>query len=265
MIIKYICSNRDEFSLYSASLAVSDGSYHLYKWIVNKDEEFERKAQEYDLTFQLRGTLDERKLILNQMTNDFERDIVNQEPGTFVFGEYSIKGYVIESSTHASRDMPSRSERKIKLYCPSGFWVKTSKYNFKTESVKTSNAKKYSYRYPYRYAASNSLKSVSNEGYSPSNFRMFIYGPASNPTIFVGENKYLVNITLADNERLEIDSRNETILKILEDGTKENAFHLREKGRNFFKKIPTGVSNVSWSGKISFDIEVDVERSEPRW
>lgn len=75
----------------------------------------------------------------------------------------------------------------------------------------------------------------------------------------------LVNIVLEQGERLEIDSRTRTVTKISKNGEQVNAFHNREKGKKFFKKIPPGRQKVVWSGKFDWDLVIYEERSEPRW
>ena len=75
----------------------------------------------------------------------------------------------------------------------------------------------------------------------------------------------MVNIVLESGERLEIDSRTETITKVMAFGEKVNAFHNREKGKTFFVRIPPGRQNVSWTGKFGWDLTIYEERSEPKW
>lgn len=94
---------------------------------------------------------------------------------------------------------------------------------------------------------------------------LVIYGPVVNPQVIIGDKSYLVNIVLEQGERLEIDSRTRTVTKISKNGEQVNAFHNREKGKKFFKKIPPGRQKVVWSGKFDWDLVIYEERSEPRW
>ena len=263
MIIKYVSSNRDEFEFYSTHMKASEGNYHEYAWKM-LDGGFQREMAEYELTFVVRGTESERKSIIDRMTNAFETDIAQQNPGRFIFGDYSISGYVTFSSTYAS-EMSNRTERRVKISCTSGFWEKQKGYSFATEKANAKGTKRYPNRYAYRYAARKSEKMIINDGYAPAQFNIYIYGPAVNPDIYIGENRYSITVTLMENERLEIDSKNETIFKILNDGTKVNEFGSRQKGINFFKGIAPGVNSVMWYGDLTFDINLKIERSEPEW
>ena len=104
-----------------------------------------------------------------------------------------------------------------------------------------------------------------NPHFTDAKFTLVIYGPVVNPQVIIGEKSYLVNIVLEQGERLEIDSHTRTVTKISKNGEQVNAFHNREKGKKFFKKIPPGRQKVVWSGKFDWDLVIYEERSEPRW
>ena len=143
-------------------------------------------------------------------------------------------------------------------------WIGENPYVFHSYEVTSKDNKRYPGKYGYRYANGLSNNFVVNPHFFDSNFTLRIYGPVTNPQVNIGGNAYLVNIALEDGERLEIDTRSETIYKILRKGSKENAFHCRKKGVYFFKKISPGRQGVSWSGKFNFDLIIYEERSEPQ-
>lgn len=66
-------------------------------------------------------------------------------------------------------------------------------------------------------------------------------------------------------EYLAIDSRSRTIIKVTKNGERENLYHNRQKGRNFFRKIDPGRQPISWTGKFDFDLIIYEERGEPKW
>ena len=106
---------------------------------------------------------------------------------------------------------------------------------------------------------------IQNPHFTDANFTLVIYGPVTNPQVTIGGNSYLVNIVLEQGERLEVDSRTRTVTKISKNGEHINAFHNREKGKTFFRKIPPGRQTVVWTGKFDWDLILYEERSEPRW
>ena len=104
-----------------------------------------------------------------------------------------------------------------------------------------------------------------NESPYDTQFRMSIYGPVREPLVMINGCRYYVNVLLEENEYLEINSRVGTIYKTLNDGTKENCFHLREMDNAVFTPISPGRNRVSWSGEYRFDLTIFEERSEPKW
>lgn len=106
---------------------------------------------------------------------------------------------------------------------------------------------------------------IQNPHLTEANFSLVIYGPVTNPAVNIGGQNYLANIVLETAERLEIDSRTETVTKVMANGERVNAFHNREKGETFFKRIPPGRQAVAWTGKFNWDLTIYEERSEPKW
>ena len=128
-----------------------------------------------------------------------------------------------------------------------------------------SDNKRYPGSYPYRYANGLSSNYIINPHFTDANFQLIIYGPVVNPQVTIGSTPYLVNIVLEEGEYLIIDSRSETITKVMNKGERINAFHNRQKGRKFFQKIPPGRQLIAWTGKFDFDLIIFEERGEPRW
>lgn len=99
----------------------------------------------------------------------------------------------------------------------------------------------------------------------PSDFELIIYGPCVNPRILVNEYPYEVYVTLERNEYLIIDSRTNTVMRYLQNGTAQSAFNERSLENSVFKKIPEGLLNINWSGEFGFDLTLFLNRREPPW
>lgn len=226
---------------------------------------FEKDAAEYEITFTVRGALEDRKTFLDEMQDAFETDVLLERPGRIYFGDYYIDGFVTSSETKTSDIAVYYSQNKVKLYCPRPIWTKENPYTFYSYGASSSDNKRYPGRYPFRYANGMNNTHVQNPHFTDANFTLVIYGPVVNPQVIIGDKSYLVNIVLEQGERLEIDSRTRTVTKISKNGEQVNAFHNREKGKKFFKKIPPGRQKVVWSGKFDWDLVIYEERSEPRW
>lgn len=135
----------------------------------------------------------------------------------------------------------------------------------KQRIISSNDNKRYPGKYPYRYANGMTSNYIINPHFTDSNFQLIIYGPVVNPQVTIGSTPYLVNIVLESGEYLLIDSRSETIAKVINNGERINAFHNRQKGRKFFRKIQPGRQTISWTGKFDFDLIIFEERGEPRW
>lgn len=271
--MKYISSNKNEYSLYSENMRVMEGSFHKYTWTANSRakkigedlKEFKKEAQIYELTFQVRGELEKRKEILDKLHDDFEHDINAKKPGRMIFGGYYIEGYCIESSTNVSEIKNTWSQCKIVFYCPYPFWIKEHPYSFKKENAIKTNGKRYAYRYAYRYANGLMNTAVVNDHYADCNFRMIIYGPIIDPMIYIGGHPYFVHIILEDREYLEIDSAAGTVVKVTAFGERVNAFNNRSFTYSVFEPVHPGRQMIGWSGLFNFDLTLYEERSEPKW
>ena len=96
---------------------------------------------------------------------------------------------------------------------------------------------------------------INNESYLPCHFRMTIYGPVTDPEIVIANHIYKVETTVFTDERLEIDSRNNTVIKIGRLGEETDLYNSRYKLQSVF----------AWPGGYGIDITLYDERSEPRW
>ena len=127
----------------------------------------------------------------------------------------------------------------------------------------------YPYDFSFDYTNSNTNEFVDNDSFKDSEFKIIVYGHCSNPTIYIGDKCYRVNVDLAENEYLTIDSMTNKIFVTDNDGHITNVFNKRARksdvGNDIFEPIPSGRQTVSWNQTFKFDIIVIQTRSEPRW
>lgn len=274
MIMQYISSQGTKFELYDAVVKVSSGSFHRRRWKLasrklNYGEKIisaEKDPAEYELVFTIRGPLNQRKEYCNRLAAAAEYDIRNLSEGRLIYGDYSIGCLVTESDTGISSSRPNRTDVRMIFHCPYPFWSRTEKYSFpKIIDHADSTGMDYPYDYPYDYASRKSGRiSLQNNAHYKSHFRMTIWGPVNNPSVEIGGHTYGINGQIIAGERIEIDSRKKSILKI---GSKisVNWFGKRRKEESVFEEIPAGNNSVSWDGTFGFDLVLNDERSEPPW
>ena len=105
------------------------------------------------------------------------------------------------------------------------------------------------------------------------NVRLVLYGPCVNPYVIVGGNRYAVNRTIAEGERIEVDGRYKTIVQVLADGTRVSRFAdgVRTGGEGggsyIFERLPVSPYPiaVSWDNSFGFDLCWYEEEGEPPW
>ena len=245
-------------------------SYELknYSWNYssdfNKIKNFNRTGiTSKKLSLYVRGkNTSEAFELYNQLFETFEIDVLAGIPGKFYMGDYYYICYVPESS----KTTISSGELCIKFdfttVSDTNTWIKETTYSFSKNQLVSGHG--YVYGYPYNYASSAN-KSFLNDSLADSNFKLTIYGGASNPAVSLGGHLYSVETGIESNEYLEIDSKNKTVQKILENGTRVSVLEFRDRDNYIFKKVPTGIVSVGWNNSFGFDVTIFDERSEPKW
>ena len=258
-------------------MRATSGYFHEYEWKpMTTDREigvdvygFEKEPKTYQVTLTFRGTLNERKNKMDELTNCFEYDVVNLTPGRIWFGSYYIDCYIKEMTSKVSSTKNSWTDMEVSIYCPYPMWAMEQIKSFYPDAADKGESYKY-LDYPYDFPHDYSKPYSGTEHwyidhYRSSNFRMIIYGPCAKPRISIAGQVYQVNDTLEANEHITIDSRKKTIIKRLANGTEQNIFYKKATGNSIFTEIPPGDVLVSWNGEFGFDILAFKERSVPEW
>ena len=135
----------------------------------------------------------------------------------------------------------------------------------------TSSNFDYPYNYSYDYMPVENVASANVLGLVPCKPRIVFYGAVTDPQVIIAGNKYKVTGSVPAGGRIEIDGRDKTVKKILQDGTTTNEFAnaLRGSGEGggeyIFQPIPAGDNAVTWDGTFGVDIGWYEEVGEPPW
>lgn len=128
----------------------------------------------------------------------------------------------------------------------------------------------YPHDYPHDYQAT-AMADVTPGVLTPSDVYLVVYGPAVNPYIIVGGNRYQVNVSVPAGGYLVADGREKTIMLTLADGTVQNVFSSGVRGSGagggsyIFEQIPAGTNEVTYDGSFGFDLGWYEEEGEPPW
>ena len=208
--------------------------------------------------------------IKNQLFEIAEKDILAMQHGRIVIGDYYLKCYITGSAKANYLVHKGYLEVSLTLTTDYPQWVKETKQSFyqKEGSEESGIFKRnfdYNFDYPFDYMSGTYNQTLSNTGLVGTEFEMVIYGACSNPTIYIGGHPYNVNVEIAANEYLTINSITKTIVLTEKTGNKVNCFKHRNKESYIFEKITSGDNAVTWDGDFGFDITLFEERSEPKW
>lgn len=271
--ICYVNSKNEVLDLTTFPYLVSDiGEVSDYSWDYDLDgtgkiSGFRRGVCEVPITVGI--TADTTEGYLKAKDRFFavtEVDVLNQAKGKLYYHNQYIYCNAVSSQKKDWMMDVDFTMNFVRFVTEHPFWISTQTQKFESyKELSVAPGKKYPYRNPYRYGSGSGEGFLINPHYGSSNFDLIIFGAVINPLIIIGEDRYLVNIILEEGEYLRIESRSRTITKITRTGEEINAFHAREKQRNFFEKIKPGRQSVKWSGKFDFELTIYEERSEPRW
>lgn len=272
--IYYKSARGEVFNLMAEPLRIQTANFHNYSWKAKtrarkygvKVSSFQRSAIQYKTKILLTGSFEERSELAAAMHIAFERDIFELTPGRLYWQNYYIDCFIDASSTYPDKDIDTATANEIDIYCPYGFWIKETEYNFTTEQVAETGLD-YEYDYEYDYSPLGlSGRILNNESAKPASFTAYVYGPVVTPTFYIAGNMYKVNVTLEEGEYLELDTKKRTIYRVQNNGTRVNEFNQRNKtGNSVFEPIPCGGGAFIWPGSYDVTIVLNEERSEPAW
>lgn len=197
-------------------------------------------------------------------------DVAEMKPGRLYVGDWYLVCYVTASSQERwwATDGIAKYELTVTIEDP--HWRRDTTYVY-TERHEGGQGLDFQYDFQYDFGYAPSTVVVQNDNYLAADALIRIYGAVKNPTISVGENDYTVNVSLEQGDYLEISTYDKTVRVVRLTGKVENAFpdiqgeYMEGSGSYIFEKVPTGQSDVTWSGTFDFDIVVTERRDEPRW
>lgn len=232
-------------------------------------DRFDRKSKQYDLILDFRGNSEERADAAEKFLSLTSQDVINKKIGKLYFKEHYLSCYIISSKyENAGR---ARTVRKIAgIYAPRPAWITEAKRSFPkiiggtgVEEEFLDYVHDYNYDYTMPYGG-DVIWQVDH--YAPCEYEMIIYGPCVDPRVVINGHIYQVYATLDENDHLRINSRENSVVQYLANGTQRDLYDYRVKTTgSLFDPITPGNVRVVWSGEFGFDLTLFCERSEPRW
>ena len=199
-----------------------------------------------------------------------DADVMSATPGTFVAQkEWRQRGYVLSSNPDFIGSGRIVADLDIALL--DGAWWRLVVRSFMPGGGSGSDTYlDYTHDYPHDFQAT-AMADVTPGVLTPSDVYLVVYGPAVNPYIIVGGNRYQVNVSVTAGGYLKVDGRDKTIQLTLADGTVQNVFSSGVRGSGagggsyIFERVPAGTSEVTYDGSFGFDLGWYEEEGEPPW
>lgn len=203
---------------------------------------------------------------INNLMEFAEKDILADNAGKLIVGDYYLKCYIVGSKKKKYSGIRGFAVIDLDVVTDTSAWVKESRESF-TLNGSSEGGKNldFAYDFPYDFTSPNAIKSLTNTSFSDVDFKLTIYGEVDTPVIYIGGNAYKVNCYVAAGEYLTINSKEKTVTLTKNNGEVLNYFKYRDKGSYIFTPIPPGINAVSWAGNFGFDVTIYEERSEPKW
>lgn len=277
MIVKYISGNsRAEFVLNQKyGVSIKECSPYQTEWTYESVKRqhgiditsFGKDPIELQIILKYRGTRKQVDENLESFFAECENDIIGKTPGQLWIGAHYINGYFVQRETVNTSEYYGR-EQTLSFLSPYGFWISQVQKSFTPQSGEPSGNGwlDYNYDYNYDYAPENgSGWQWYVDHFAASEFEMVIYGPATNPHININGHAYQVYDDVEAGEYIEINSRDNTVVKYRANGSTANLYDMRGKEESVFAPIPGGMNIFTWSGAFGFDVTLFLERSEPKW
>ena len=265
--IKYINHMNEVIEFGKDGIFVNENDLHTFAWnIVSKNDKissFKKGITKKTLPVTIKSANGTE--IKNRLFEVCEKDVIAVKHGKLIIGDYYLKCYI--TGCKASKYSTTKEYMKASLTVQTDFpqWVKETTTTFDGSEATAGKNLDYNNDFAYDYASNMLNKKLNNSDFVPSNFRIRIFGVANSPEINIGGHTYSVNVDIAKNEYLTIDSVDKTIFLTKANGSTVNCFNLRNKDEYIFEKIPSGTSEVSTSGSYVFDITLLEERGVPKW
>lgn len=206
----------------------------------------------------------------NALFEIMEKDAIAAEPGRLYIDGWYLKCIAVSSrkDLHWLTDMAAKCE--LGLLTDDPVWTKEHSFSMPKDGDGT--GLNFPYNFPYNFAGSSKEASyINNPGIMGAPVRMTVYGPASNPYVIVGKNRYEIEAEVKSGGKLVIDGIEKTITLYDEYGNAENAFSKRRgvqrqgSGSYVFQPVAPGENLVSWDGSFACDVVLFEQRSERRW
>lgn len=198
-----------------------------------------------------------------------EADVAADELGTLEFNGFTLRCTPVAASLGAWWFSEGIEERTVTLASPRPVWTKERLFEFHVRPG-VDDWLDFTYDLPADVKGPGKSAAIDTGTVGAAEWRWVVYGPAVNPYVIIDGNRHEVDVTVPAGSRLELDTRDRTIVTVDRQGAPTNVFDKRVRGADgsgtyAFRPIPRGSVGVASDSSLAFDIIVHDERMEPAW
>lgn len=277
MRVAYCNSEGKTFEfLNNRKIKFKEADFHKYNYgyesidlgIGVKINQFKKEPYKTKLELYFYGSAKNRGKEIAEFHDATIVDINKMHTGKLIWEEWYIPCYIIEGDTYPSETQANATVQEATLLCPRPFWIKEKNLQFLPQKQEqTVEGLDFPTDFPFDFTTEEFGVEVQEvDHFVESDFLMRFYGPCSNPKLTINGYPYQIFTTLETNEYLEINSRKNSIIKYMANGTTANLYNSRSFEYSVFEKIPSGRLVFNWIGTFGIDITLFLERGVPkRW
>lgn len=283
MNFHYINSKGERVNFYEAPYFFQSGDLLDYSWSYDSESGFnlisnvrkepkERKVS-IGIIPDTRLSYEERKAAAksaaDRLFDVVEYDVLNDVDGSLFTdsGFYLPCRLMSSSKSNWESGLPFIFE-EFSVVSAKNSWIREVSKSFYPSAASGSASEYLDYDFDYNFdysAAAVGVERWNIQHIAPMPFKLTVYGPAVQPRISINGHIYQVFTSLAADEYLVIDSLGNTVDKHMANGAQLSMYDLRGKSESTFVPIEPGNIALQWDGTFGFDLELRIERSEPKW
>lgn len=214
-------------------------------------------------------TQEEGADLLDRLQQAFDHDVRANKAGRVEIDDYYTHAFVTTFGLSCDDSFGLwEVEVETKVLVPDPVWILERKKEFKTaRDDDAAGGLNYPHNYPFNFYSGVTVDSIDNDLSWPCAVKIIVYGAASNPYIYIGDNRYEVDVEVPEGGLLIIDGLDKSQIELRDQyGNSQNVFNRRISGTQgsgtyIFEPIKSGVNPVTWDGSFNFDVILCGERS----
>lgn len=259
----------NEWPYYSEFSDLLDWTWE-YTEAYGKIKSFRRYKSEYQLNI---GIATNYKEYHDELCDIFDADVLAGSPGYLELNGWRLPCYIVEAEHSIFLDLDRKDQFVVRAIDSTWIRTKTREYSgVPSGGAVEELGRDYTYEdnvlgrgYDYGYSEPESNIAELKLAGEDNGYEIMIYGPITNPVIYLDNKPIQVNISLLATERLRIVSNGptKTIQKLSSSGYITDAFIYRDKVNSPF--LTLGSRTILSYGQIKFDFTTIERRSRPTW